>query len=294
MKSDSIKKICVIYKRSVYQKYIVRKRNPHLVRLYKTGHPLTQRFRSAHASHTEALRKILDAIRATNIPFRAEKRQHIGKLDSYDLIITVGGDGTFLRTSHYVQNQLMWGVNSAPKASVGALLSTTGEDFLDKLKRVIKGQFRTVNLNRLQVAINGKPVDSPALNDVLFTHRSPAGIARYTLKIGKQKEEQRSSGIWISTAAGSTAAIRAAGGKKMPLTSPKIQYLIREPYSGFRDSYKLVKGQLPKNQKIEIQNLTLHADLFIDGLHTLHPLRFGDRILIQNSPSELKVIFFSK
>lgn len=293
MKPDFIKKICVIYKRSVYQKYIVRKRNPHLVRLYKTKHPLTNRFRSAHASHTEALRKILDLIKATGIPFKAESRQNIGRLDSYDLIITVGGDGTFLRTSHYVENQIMWGINSAPEASVGALLSTTLDDFPDKLKRVAKGQFRIVQLNRLRVSVNGKVVDSPALNDILFTHRSPAGIARYTLKIGNQKEEQRSSGIWISTAAGSTAAIRAAGGKKMPLTSRKIQYWVREPYSGFRADYKLGKGQLSPPQKIEIQNLTLHADLFIDGLHTIHPLRFGDQITIQNSPQQLKVISFS-
>ena len=64
---------------------------------------------------------------------------------------------------------------------------------------------------------------------MIFSSRmpTPAAMTSYTLDIGSVSEPQRSSGLWIATAAGSTAAIRAAGGCILPLRSRKLQYLVR-------------------------------------------------------------------
>ncbi len=284
-------KVCIIYKKSVYQKYIQSQKNRHLTNLYRKNHPLTRRFRKAHQAHTSALQQVIFELQKLGVPFKAESRRNIGPLQSYDLIISVGGDGTFLRTAHHVKNQKMLGINSAPFASVGALLTCGIESFPKKIKALLDGRTQIRSLNRIEIRVNGKIIPTLALNDILFSHSSPAGVTRYRIKIGKQTDEQRSSGIWIATAAGSTAAIRAAGGKKIPISSKKIQYVIREPFHGKNGKeHLIIKGLMNEKQKIEILNQTIDACLYVDGTQTVYPLKFGDKIVLKNSRCPLRVI----
>lgn len=284
-------KVCIIYKKSVYQKYIQSQKNRHLTNLYRKNHPLTRRFRKAHQAHTSALQQVITELQKLGIAFKAESRRDIGSLKSYNLIISVGGDGTFLRTAHHVKNQKMLGINSAPFASVGALLTCGIESFPKKIRALLGGQTKMRTLNRIEIRVNRKILPTLALNDILFSHSSPAGVTRYRIKIGKQIDEQRSSGIWIATAAGSTAAMRAAGGRKLPLSSKKIQYIIREPFYGKSGrAHLVVKGLVNEKQKIEIINQTIDACLYVDGTQTVYPLKFGDKIVLQNSRCPLRVI----
>ena len=109
------------------------------------------------------------------------------------------------------------------------------------------------------------------LNDLLVAHANPAAMTSYTLDIGSVSEPQRSSGLWIATAAGSTAAIRAAGGRILPLRSRKLQYLVREPYNGGRCRYRLRKGIVGPETLLTVISKTRRGRLFIDGPH----LRFS-------------------
>ena len=96
-------------------------------------------------------------------------------------------------------------------------------------------------------------------------------MTSYTLDIGSVSEPQRSSGLWIATAAGSTAAICAAGGRNPPLRSRKLQYLVREPYNGGRCRYRLRKGIVGPETLLVVTSKTRRGRLFIDGPH----LRFS-------------------
>ena len=58
---------------------------------------------------------------------RTEKRQ----INAADLVITIGGDGTALNTSHYITNGLMLGVNSAPGDSIGHFCHTHRQNFAE-------------------------------------------------------------------------------------------------------------------------------------------------------------------
>src|SRR6185295_12301282 len=109
-------------------------------------------------------------------------------------------------------------------------------------------------IHRMSVAINGKPVREQAFNDVLIAHRNPAAMTRYRLTIGASQEDQRSSGVWISTAAGSTAGIRSAGGRRMPITAKRLQYLVREPYTWPQRRYRLGRGL---TARLGLQTLTV-------------------------------------
>ncbi|MBI4411976.1 MAG: NAD(+)/NADH kinase [Deltaproteobacteria bacterium] len=288
--NHSIKKIFLVFKRSIFQKYIQTGRHPRLTLLHRKKHPLAKRLYDEHAVHSHTIEKIREELKGHAIRFKSTTARAIPPLGRYDLIITVGGDGTFLRASHHVTKQPLLGVNSSPKVSVGALCSATLREFPKKLRAILNNRFRTRSLNRLEIRVNGKKLRHMAINDVLFCNTSPGGTSRYLIDVGNRREEQRSSGVWISTAAGSTAAIHASGGKKLPHFSKQIQYLVREPYQGRHAPYRIVKGILPPGREIKFVNQMLHAALYIDGLQAIHPLHFGDRVTIQNSPLPLAVV----
>lgn len=290
MSHRPIKKIFLAFKRSVYQRYIRDEKHLRLTALDRRGHPLAKRLYNEHATHSRTIKKIREELKSRAVRFKSTTGHTIPDLGKYDLIITVGGDGTFLRTSHHVTKQPVLGVNSSPQASVGALCPVTLKEFSAKLRAILGNDFRTRSLNRLEIRVNGKKLGHLALNDVLFCNTQPGGTSRYTMILGNRKEEQRSSGVWISSAAGSTAAIRAAGGKKLPRFSKQIQYLVREPYQGRHAPYRLVKGIIPPGRAIKFVNQMLHAALYIDGLQAIWKLHFGDRIEIRDSSRPLSVI----
>jgi NAD+ kinase len=103
------------------------------------------------------------------------------------------------------------------------------------------------------------------MNDLLVSTLSPAGTSRYVLKVGSRIEEQISSGIWISTAAGSTAAIYSAGGRILPATSRKFQFVVREAYQKKFGLRRLLRGVLDSRQSLEVASHMKEGRIFIDG-----------------------------
>ena len=90
------------------------------------------------------------------------------------------------------------------------------------------------------------------------------------------------SGVWISTAAGSTAAIRAAGGRVMPPRSKRLQFLVREPLPEHRavagQQSTITRGFITENESLTIRSKTDTAKLFVDGPHVVFPVEFGSVI----------------
>jgi NAD+ kinase len=102
-----------------------------------------------------------------------------------------------------------------------------------------------------------------------------------------------SSGMWVCTATGSTAAMAAAGGKYMELESKRLQYLIREHMienSENREALrKLDNGFLTEGEKMHLRWNSQKGRIFIDGSHLTHNLDLGDEILIDNKAPPLKL-----
>src|SRR5262249_21906151 len=98
-----------------------------------------------------------------------------------------------------------------------------------------------------------------------------------------------SSGVWISTAAGSTAGIGSAGGKKMPLRSRRIQYLVRELYREPNRKYQFTRGFVEPGDAITIASKMAEGQLYIDGARTMYPFPFGTRAKIAAAEYSLKI-----
>lgn len=279
----AIKKILIVYKNSLLKKVKAKKRTDFL------GVDFLKTLNQADQKHQETIEKLTQTLK--KFPFEVEwaHRKNI-TLDGFDLVITVGGDGTVLKASHIVTNQPLLGINSAPDYSVGALCSITPDQIEEKLGELQNQNYQLISYPRLKVVVNGQTKKVGALNDILYANQSPAGTSRYLVGLKNKVEEQKSSGVWIATALGSTAAIGASGGQKIAKDSLKFQYKVREPYYFDHKNYDFLGEVLPANEPLNITNHCLPAALFIDGVRHAIPLDFGDRVQITNDFNPLKVV----
>lgn len=251
-----------------------------------------ERLLRADIENRQSVRDVVRHLQHRRLGHDLVYRGRLAASPRYDLIVTVGGDGTFLTAAHYAHATPILGVNSDPRHSLGLFTCTDRHGFARALERALGGKLRAVRLNRLAVEVNGEPLPELVLNDLLFAHRSPATMSRYDLAVDGRREQQRSSGIWISTAAGSTAAILAAGGRKMPIASKRIQFLTREAYGWPAPSYRLVHGEA--RRQVELTVLMDAACLWVDGSRLRHDVRLGDRILIRTGAEPAVVLGFDR
>ncbi len=95
-----------------------------------------------------------------------------------------------------------------------------------------------------------------------------------------------SSGMWVSTGTGHSAAMAAAGGQPMNEYSSDLQYLIREHMienSPNKEEIRdLDNGIVDKNQQLHLRWNSQKGRIFIDGSHLMHNLELGDEILIDS------------
>jgi NAD+ kinase len=205
------------------------------------------------------------------------------------LVISVGGDGTLLAASHWVTGAALLGVNSAPRSSVGYLTVTRRATLARDLARIAKGTLQPQAVTRIEVELDDKRLP-PALNDVLLAHEQPAATSRYRLHLGRRAEDHRSSGLWVATAAGSTAGIRSAGGQPMPLGDRRLQFRARELYRprGSREPV-LECGFVEPGRELAVESAMAAGWLFLDGARTAVRFPFGARAIFRAAAQPLRL-----
>ena len=284
------KKILLLYKNSTYASYFLsdRRRLAQLQGLFNSQE--LKRFRKTHENHFWTLSFVEAVLKHHKLKFDKFCRGSSINYSKYDLIITLGGDGTFMEAARHLTGQTIWGVNSDPTWSVGRYCSGNPRNFEGMVDRVVQGKVPVKKLNRLALSFNDGTQPMNVLNDLLICHQNPGALSRYFLTVGRIKEEQRSSGVWISTAAGSSAGIHSAGGKVLPQESNDIQYRARELFRGHGVIYQLTGGVLKPNQKIKLLSLMREGVVFVDGSHVCLPFSFGSTINVARSKYPLKAV----
>ena len=212
--------------------------------------------RKSHDSQKKALEKVLDNLEKNGIDHSVIYRADLEKIRDKDLVVSVGGDGTFLEVSHYVKGTPVLGVNSDPMNSVGYYCCFDADNFY---KAFDSPKSR---LNRLEILINGDKIEEPILNDFLFAHPNPASTTRYKIN----GEEHKNSGLLVATAAGSTAWIYQENGTVLGSEDNKIQYLNRGE-RGVKPCFA---------DEMQLESLTRKGQIYIDGPHLTYDLTLGD------------------
>jgi len=286
-----IKNVLLVYKKSAYEIYFLGKKSSFRQRRKHLAVGDTAPFKSAHQEHYRTLKEVESVLRMQGIRYHRCCRASKVDFSPYDLIVAVGGDGTFLEAARGVKHQVILGVNSDPQRSVGRFCLATRESFSKILEDFLKGTIKTREIKRLRLRLRHQDVGVNFTNDILICHRNPAALSRYEISVNGIKEKHYSSGVWIATAAGSSGAIKSAGGKSLSIDAAKMQFLSRELYGRKGCRYQLKKGAIDFNSRIEVKSLMRNGMIYVDGAHVHFPFHFGEVAVVSGSKEPLSVIY---
>lgn len=287
--------VLVIYKKSAYQIYVRERKNERIRQLVEREDRTVRSILAADRDHVETLEEAREALRELGVKGVFRYRSDEGLVEDFDLVVTVGGDGTLLWASHRVPPSVpVVAINSAPDHSVGYFCGGRKGRVREILARALAGELRATSLTRMKVELDGRVLHRRVLNDALFCHRSPAATTRYILRHGETEETQKSSGLWIGPAAGSTAAQRSAGGRVMPPSSRRLQYVVREPYVPPDGSYSLRRGLVGAHDRLLVHSQIREGVVFLDGPHVVHEVPIGSELAFSRSHEPLTLLAFPR
>ncbi|MBN1656188.1 MAG: NAD(+)/NADH kinase [Deltaproteobacteria bacterium] len=284
----------VIYKKSLVQIYIRERKNVRIRRLLEEGGPIAKRLHRAHKEHVDSLEEAKNALKTLGARAVFRYRSDLSNAGEFDLVVTLGGDGTLLWASHLVGSDVpIVAINTSPADSVGHFCAGTKDNLVEVLGDAISGKLKETRLFRMRVEVDGDVVTNRVLNDALFCHKCPAATTRYLIRVANRHEEHKSSGIWIGPAAGSTGAQRSAGGRILPKSSKRLQFVVRELCLPNNSGLQLRRGFIEPGQSFHIQSRIRAGHLYIDGPHLARGVGMGSELSMRSSDEPLVLLGFS-
>jgi len=198
-----------------------------------------------------------------------------------DLIITLGQDGLVANTAKYVGRQPIIAVNPDPERLDGVLLPFLPKQATRAVEQVIEGRCRIRAVTLAEARLNdGQRL--LAFND-LFLGAQTHVSARYRVRWNKLEEPQSSSGVLVSTGAGSTgwmsSVFNMTSGVAALVGSTKIKsmrlgwedrrllFVVREPFVSRHSQANVVAGIVEPQQTLELESLMPSGGvIFSDGI----------------------------
>lgn len=201
-----------------------------------------------------------------------------------DIVITVGQDGLVVNTAKYLTHQPIIGVNPDPGKVEGVLLPFTVKKLLNRLSATLIGDASIRDVTMAKASLSDGQ-ELLAFNDLFVGPRSHVS-ARYHIEQAGNGEDQSSSGIIISTGAGSTGwmksiyagaagIIEALGGKvSMPEAGSRFDwdadhlvYAVREPWPSKTSRSTMVFGVITPDKPLTLNSyMAEHGVIFSDGI----------------------------
>ena len=198
-----------------------------------------------------------------------------------DLVVTLGQDGLVANTAKYVGAQPIVAVNPEPGRFDGILLPFLPDQARSAVGKVLETKARIHQVTLAEVRLqDGQRL--LAFNDLFVGARSHVS-ALYRIHTGKRSEIQSSSGVLVSTGAGSTGWLssvfnmasgvaRFCGGAavqpfRMPWEDRRLIYVVREPFVSRHSQANIVAGMLESGQELVLESLMPSAGaVFSDGM----------------------------
>jgi NAD+ kinase len=208
-----------------------------------------------------------------------------------DLILTIGGDGTILRTAQAVAPRPtpITGINLG---KLGFMTELNADEVMAKLPALLAGEGwidERAMLEAELIANDEEPKSARifyALNDVVVARGEIARIIYVTASIDDESlATYQADGVIAATATGSTGYSLAAGG---PILHPQAnEYLLVPILPHLSLDYALV---LPSTAVVKLKISTTHqATLSVDG-HISLPLSSGATITVKHSLSKIRFL----
>ena len=199
------------------------------------------------------------------------------------VVIVVGQDGLVANTAKYVNGIPIIAINPDTTRYDGVLLPFNSDNFMGAVENVLTNRFTTKVATLAEATLNdGQRL--LAFND-LFIGAASHVSARYRIAYQQQTEEHSSSGIIVSTQAGSTGWLSSVFNmsqgiqqfleQQIPkkhainLAADQLMFAVREPFQSKQTQADLVAGVLTEKIKLVIESLMpINGVIFSDGIES--------------------------
>lgn len=219
-----------------------------------------------HLDHQKTKDTVITFLTEQNIEFKLIKADQIEEIDYkiYSSVISLGGDGTFLKAAKKIDKQEILGINSVPKKSVGHLAKFTRKNFQGAIIDLIASKAKIDFWDRIGVSLNGLELDFKATNEVFIGVSKIYKTSHLKIEVDQKAGEVSGNGLIISTHQGSSGFYQSSGGSYFE--DENFGYVFLFPYK--------VKGKihtnmvLDKDTHLKVIPTRFHHQLVFDGDET--------------------------
>lgn len=196
-----------------------------------------------------------------------------------NIIVVIGQDGLVANTAKYSDNLPIIAVNPDTERYDGILLPFNITNFIQGVENVLTNNYNSKIMSFAEATLNdGQRL--LAFND-LFIGASTHVSARYKITFNDKIEQQSSSGIIVSTSAGSTGWLSSifnmANGvtsmfeKNHTLKQPKLKendlfFAVREPFKSLKTQTEMTAGIIRGNTLTIESFMPNNGIIFSDGI----------------------------
>lgn len=253
---------------------------------------------------SQSLMRVLDFLRSkgASIIFdrtfydflTAEQNQELGEVGTFegddfnaDYVISMGGDGTFLKTAVRV------GIKSIPLIGInmgrlGFLADVLPGEVETALQAVLEGNYNIEEHTAIQISTNGGDFDGChyALNDIAVLKRDIASmIGIHTSIDGSFLVNYQADGLIVSTPTGSTAYSLSNGG---PIIVPQTRTLCLTPVAPHSLNIRPIVISDSSTVTLEVESRSHNYLVAVDGRsYTMHE---GSTVTISKAPFVTRIV----
>lgn len=207
-----------------------------------------------------------------------------------DVIVAVGGDGTFLRATQtaIARDVPILGVNIG---RIGFLVETELEHLNEACQRLHEDRF-TLEPRMMLDVIRQDGTVKTALNDVVISRGGYARLIAVAATVGKEMVGRYiADGLIVSTPTGSTGYSLSAGG---PIVCPEVECILLSPICPHSLQHRPVVADASQTITIALDcSPQQAAQLDVDG-QMMGTLVGGEQVTIRRSQTVTRLIRFGE
>lgn len=200
-----------------------------------------------------------------------------------DIMITIGGDGTILRTA--MRNKApMIGINAG---GVGFLAEIDVNDIEEGIRKLRNGEYIVEDRFKLSSWYEGEYL-AEAVNEAVVHTDSIAKIRHFKVYVNdKLMTEVRADGIIVSTPTGSTCYAMSLGA---PIIDPGVNALVVVPMAAYKFASR--PFVVPADAKITVETIMDSGCLLVVDGQEEYEIKGKTHISFMKSPDTVKFIRF--
>lgn len=204
-----------------------------------------------------------------------------------DMVLSMGGDGTFLKAASYVGNKNIpiLGINTG---RLGFLADVSPEEMEDTFKDIYNHNYKVEDRSVLQVISNGQPLKGYpcGLNEIAVLKRdSSSMITIHTSINGAYLTTYQADGLVIATPTGSTAYSLSIGG---PVIVPHSNTIAITPVAPHSLNVRPIVINDDWEITLDVESRSHNFLVAIDGRS--ETCREGTRLIIRKADYNIKVV----